>query len=365
MLRIILCLFYFLELLFKCFLCLRKVFDCLLLLQRCLLCLSFRSGLIVIENSTGILLVVGGFLQLLSGLWDYFSHVFANKVGAIHKVGLGALHFLGLSGIFLFGNFLGFLDNLFLPGHSLFNVANGLADNFLLVTFRSEDARDVDHGSPRTTFVAGGALETRTLNVGERAFEGGIEFGLYLFESQLGAGFVGGVELLAQLREFLNERGGFITDAGLIELLQAQVNLGAFLVACGGGLVRHDHGAIHVVLLRVGETYKTAGELAENLLALPIKVYLLQLHGDLFLSRESPESISVILSNDTGVLELFHDLAHLRLRQIVEHAAEAFQRVHIIAFQRGEIVLGNNRIDLSRDTLQACANAFLTQFLPE
>ena len=81
------------------------------------------------------------------------------------------------------------------------------------------------------------------------------------------------------------------------------------------------------------------------MLPLPIKVYLLQLHGDLLLAGESTEGIvagvGVILLDDAGVLELFHDLAHLGLRQVVEHAAEAFQCVHIIAFQPVAVVLDN------------------------
>ena len=161
--------------------------------------------MIVIENGAGILLIVGRVLQLLGGLRDHFGYVLANKIGAIHKVGLGTFHFLGLGGIFLFGNLLGFLDDLFLSVHGLFNVTNGLADNFLLVTFRSEDARDVEHGTAGTSFVAGGALEARALDVGERAFEGGIEFGLHLFECELGARFVGGVEQLVQLLKFFDE----------------------------------------------------------------------------------------------------------------------------------------------------------------
>ena len=270
--------------LFKCFLCLIEIFNCFLLLLIGLLGLGLSWGSFVLKNLARVLLVVRGFLQFLSGLRDHFGHVLANKVGAIHKVGLGALHFLGFGGILLLGNLLGLLDNLFLSSFGLFNITNGLADDFLLVALGSEDACDVNHGTARATFVAGGTLEARALDIGKCAFEGRIEFGLHLFESKPGARFVGGIEQLVQLLEFLDERGGFITDAGLVKFLQPQVNLGALLVARRGGFVRHDHSAIHVVLLRAGEAHEPTGEFAENLLLLPIKVYLLKLHSHLLLA---------------------------------------------------------------------------------
>ena len=88
--------------------------------------------------------------------------------------------------------------------YGLFNVLNGLSNNLLLVALGGENACNVEHGTTSTALISGGALETRTLDVGERALESGVEFSLHLFEGQLGAWLGGGIKQLVLLLKFLD-----------------------------------------------------------------------------------------------------------------------------------------------------------------
>ena len=104
------------------------------------------------------------------------------------------------------------------------------------------------------------------------------------------------------------------------------------------------------------------------MLKFPFEIYLVELGEDNLLARECIQGTVVglgsIVLGAVRLFELIHYLFHLRAGKARQHCAKTLQRLHIVAFQFVAVVLGDDRIQLARNTIQGCANLFLGQFLP-
>ena len=182
--------------------------------------------LFVAQHVAGVLLVLGGILQLRCRLGHHLGNVLPDEVGLIHHISLSPLEVFGLGGVFFLLNLLGLFLNLGLILDGLFNVGNGLADDFFAVTLGGEDAGDVQHRIAGSALIAGGALKPARLEVVNGGLQGRFEIGLHQFQRQLGPRLRFAVELFVQVAELLHKRLGFVIDAHLIQLLQAQLDRG-------------------------------------------------------------------------------------------------------------------------------------------
>ena len=149
------------ELLLQHFLGGRQILNRLLLLGSSLVGLRFLIGLIVIENGPGGLLILRGGLEFLRGGRNKIFYILANEIGAVHQLSLIALEILGLD-LLRFLELLCIGFHLFLINHGLLDIADGLTNNFLLVTLGSKNAGEIQHGIAGAAFVTGSTRQLGT-----------------------------------------------------------------------------------------------------------------------------------------------------------------------------------------------------------
>ena len=147
-----------------------------------------------------------------------------------------------------------------------------MTDDLFIIAFGGEDARDVDHGDVAGPFAAGGFDEVVFLNV----FGGGIQRGLQVTldkaEGHARSGFDVLADFFAECLELLDQGLRFIRDTGLIEFLNADINLERLGRICGDDLVMGLgglDGVVHVLALNFSQFLEAIGKFAEDLLLLP------------------------------------------------------------------------------------------------
>ena len=182
----------------------------------------------------------------------------------------------------------------------------------------------------------------------------------------------GAGEFFVELFEKRGEEFSFVVDADLIELLNAQINLGVLAGNVGIGAARfgdHFHSALEVAVLGFGEALVACGEQSEFLLQLPVEINLLERNDDLFLAGERADGIFAgelrVDADDLRGLELLHHAGDFRAGELVEHPAEPPQRGDIVALQTVAVILSDHRVELARYALEADADVVLLYLLFE
>ena len=107
------------------------------------------------------------------------------------------------------------------------------------------------------------------------------------------------------------------------------------------------------------------GQLAENLLGLPLEINLLELHDHLLLAVEGAKRVTFGFAVGTGEAQLLDDLGHVLIAELAQHAVKANERVEIIPLKAVELVLGDDRLDLAGHAIESGPDTFLLQFLPQ
>ena len=230
--------------------------------------------------------------------------------------------------------------------NGVLHVLKSLSDDFLIISLGSKDTGDVDHCDVAGAFETGRLDEVVFLNV----FGGGIQSGLQIafHEAQCHAG--ARLDILAnfftKFLQFLDQSLGFIGDAGLVQLLNADINLEFFggiggdnLVVGLGGL----HGAIHVFTLYLGQFFEAVGQFTENLLLLPFEVNGVEVGDDVLLTVKGYQSAVAGFGflQQVGLIQLHDDLGDLLFCELIEHAAKALESIDIVSFQAVIVVFGN------------------------
>ena len=187
---------------------------------------------------------------------------------------------------------------MLLIDHSLLDIADGLTDNFFFVAFGCENAGEIQHRIAGAAFITGGTGQLGTLEIVQSAIQCRVELGGDFFHGQLRTRFHAGIQFFIQLFQLLDECAGLVVDAGLVELLNTQVDFGFIPVTVRGGrghFFVHVYRALHVAALRTGESVESTGEFAEDLLPLPLEVNLLELHSDLLLAGKGAKGILIVV----------------------------------------------------------------------
>ncbi len=124
---------------------------------------------------------------------------------------------------------------------------------------------------------------------------------------------------------------------------------------------------MHITTLRARQPVETTGEFAKNLLALPLQINLLELHSHLLLAGKGTKGVIVglgsVILNNSGRLQLLHDLCYLRLGEIIEHPAETFQGIYIVPLKTVAVIFGDYQIELTRHPTQTGTDIALLYLL--
>ena len=142
--------------------------DGLLLFLRRLLALLFAAAFLIVQHGAGFLHFFGRGLEIFRGLGRDVLDVVTHILGAVHDFGL-TLFKLGRVGGFAL-NFLRLGGDLFFQLDGFLDLANGLAENFLLVARGHQHAGEFLEKIAGRLLAAGGAEKFRGLQIGGGGF---------------------------------------------------------------------------------------------------------------------------------------------------------------------------------------------------